>query len=70
MSMRSSDANLDHDCRWDGRSAVNAGLRPPPSAADGIDSAAPPSGIVVIGLAVLGADEPGHNLPVPKAFAA
>jgi len=70
MSMRSTDANLDPDCRWDGRSAVNAGLRPPPSAADGIDSAAPPSGFAVIGLAVLGADEPGQHLAGPKAFSA
>jgi hypothetical protein len=70
MSMCSSDANLDHDCGWDGRSAVNAGLRPPPPAADGIDSAAPPSRFAVIGLAVLGADEPGQNLTATEALAA
>jgi hypothetical protein len=70
MSMCSSNANLDRDCGWDGRNAVNAGLRPPPSAAYGIDSAAPPSGIALIGLVVVGADEPGRNLPVTKAFAA
>jgi hypothetical protein len=70
MSTRSNDANLDPDCGWDGRSAVNAGLRPPPSAANGIDSAAPPSRFAVIGLAALGVDEPGENLPVTEAFAA
>jgi hypothetical protein len=70
MSTRSSDANLDPDCGWDGRSAVNAGLRPPPSAAYGIDSAAPPSRFAVIGLAVLCADKPRQNFAVTETIAA
>jgi len=70
MSMGSTDTNLDHDCGWDGRSAVNAGLRPPPSAADGIDRAAPPSGFAVIGLAVVGAGQPGSGLPIVKIVTA
>lgn len=69
MSVHANDANLDRDCGWDGRSAVNAGLRPPPSAAYGIDSTAPPSGVAVIGLSVVGADELGRNHPVTMAFA-